>query len=240
MTKFNRRSSRLEIMDDLSCGGEVVDQTLRELDMINHWLGGNKVTIEGVAMLLKEVPYQQEIHIADLGCGSGEMLIQVAQWARQNKRRVRLTGIDANPNIISYAEQHARNVPEITFEKYNIFSPEFKRKEFDVILATLFTHHLENVDLVSLLNTTAKQTRLGMVINDLHRHWLAYYSIRLLTRLCSRSAMVRFDAPISVLRGFKKSEWLKCLDEAGLRNFRIKWKWAFRWQLVIPNSSHVA
>jgi hypothetical protein len=73
----------------------------------------------------------------------------------------------------------------------------------------------------------------GFIINDIHRHWLAYYSIKLLTRIFSRSMMVRFDAPLSVLRAFRKKELEVILRNAGISNFKIKWMWAFRWQVIV-------
>jgi hypothetical protein len=78
------------------------------------------------------------------------------------------------------------------------------------------------------------QVRIGIVINDIHRHWLAYYSIKLLTRLFSKSAMVKFDAPLSVLRAFSRQELSDILHQAGIRHFQLSWKWAFRWQAVCP------
>ncbi len=74
----------------------------------------------------------------------------------------------------------------------------------------------------------------GFFINDLHRHPLAYYSIKLLTTVFSKSYLVKNDAPLSVARGFKASEWKKILKSAGINNYRVNWKWAFR-HLVVYN-----
>lgn len=49
------RSEDPEIMDDLDCNGPVVAQTLRELEFINKWLGGNGVTLTGLRQLTKRV-----------------------------------------------------------------------------------------------------------------------------------------------------------------------------------------
>ena len=78
-----------------------------------------------------------------------------------------------------------------------------------------------------------KEVRIGIVINDIHRNWFSYYSIKLLTKLFSKSAMVKFDAPLSVLRAFKKNELKSILDQAGFSNYTLKWMWAFRWQVII-------
>jgi hypothetical protein len=99
-------------------------------------------------------------------------------------------------------------------------------------LATLFFHHFSTDDLIRVLRQLAEQTRF-IVINDIHRHPFAYYSIKWLTRLFSKSAMVKFDAPLSVLRSFTKQEWLYILQQAGFTQYQIHWKWAFRWQLII-------
>jgi len=233
---FTHRSTGIEIMDDLACQGEVVDQTLRELDFINHWLGGNAVTLNGLSSLWKTIPKNQKISIADLGCGSGEMLRLIAKQAINEGKKVDLIGMDANPNITSFAQKHTAEFENIQIEATNIFSEEFRKRKFDIVLATLFLHHFTEDELIGIFSGLKNQGTHGIVINDLHRHPLAYYSIRLLTQLFSKSAMVKYDAPLSVQRGFKKHDLQLILSRAGIKNYQLKWKWAFRWQLIIFSS----
>ena len=218
-------------MDDLACDGEVVFQTLRELDVINRWLGGNAVTLQATRKIWKDIPKQQTITIADLGCGSGEMLRIISALAEKENRKVKLIGFDANPHIVEYAQSHSTKYPTISFETINVFSEAFQKQKFDLVLATLFMHHFNETELITLLSSLKKQSR-AIIVNDIHRHPLAYHSIRLLTRLFSRSAMVKFDAPLSVMRAFKKNELIEVLKKAGIENYKLKWKWAFRWQLA--------
>lgn len=230
---FAQRSSENEIMDDLSCSGEVVSKTLKELDVINKWLGGNAVTIHGIDRLLKN---HQDIHhltIADLGCGSGEMLKQFSQWATENKIRVSITGFDANKNIIAYAKHHLNGLSDVELNELDIFSSEFKAFKFDIVTGTLFFHHFPTEKLIEFLRQLKNQVRIGIVINDIHRHWVAFHSIKLLTQFFSQSPMVKHDAPLSVLRAFSKKELIDIMTKAGLTDFTIKWHWAFRWQVVI-------
>lgn len=232
MSKFLKRSTNSEIMDDLQCSGKVVHQTLRELDFINQWLGGNTITLSGLKKLMSNKSVKA-ISIADIGCGSGDMLRLVnSQFGKDVK--LDLTGIDANPNIIAFAQQQ-QTIP-IIFITENVLDASFQNKKFDLVLATLFLHHFSNAELVSILKSLVRQVRMGIVINDLHRHPLAYYSIKWLTYFFSKSAMVKFDAPLSVLRGFSRKEWETILKEAGITNYTLQWKWAFRWQLIIPAS----
>lgn len=209
-----------------------MDQTLRELETINKWLGGNHVTINGIEKLLQRKHLKEELVIADLGCGGGDMLILVAEWAKKCRISVKLKGYDANPNIIEYARKNGLDYEEITFETKDIFSDTFKEESFDIVLCTLFTHHFKDDDLAKIFNQFQKQASLGVVINDLHRHPIAYFAIRLLTQFFSKSPMVKYDGPLSVRRAFRKADWHNILQQAGISNFYLRWKWAFRWQLI--------
>lgn len=235
MPEFAQRSGEIEIMDDLNCTGQVLDQTLRELEIINKWLGGNRITIDAISELLKFCDKTKEITIVDLGCGGGDMLRIVDGWAKKKKLKIKLIGLDANPYIIEFAKKNLEDYPHIEFRTMNIFSKDFQNEKFDVILGTLFYHHFTNEQLVEFFDQLKNNVKVGFVINDIHRHWLAYYSIRFLTQLFSRSEMVKYDAPLSVLRAFKKSELVKILQAAHVQKFTIGWRWAFRWQVIVNN-----
>ncbi len=233
MPDLSRRSAEPEIMDDLTYAGPLMDRTLHELEIVNKWLGGNSVTLDALQKLLRGV--KGEITIADLGCGRGDMLRLIDLWALKNNVKVSLVGIDANTYIINAAKENLRSLPHIRFHDIDILSPEFKTLRFDVVIGTLFYHHFSDADLTRFFRQLKDQAGIGFIINDIHRHPLAYHSIRILTRFFSKSSMVRFDAPLSVRRAFSKAELFQILNAAGVRNFDIRWKWAFRWQVVVYN-----
>lgn len=233
MPDLSRRSAEPEIMDDLTYAGPLMDRTLFELEIINKWLGGNSVTLDALQKLLRGA--KGEITIADLGCGRGDMLRLIDLWASKNKMKVSLVGIDANTYIINAAKENLRSLPHIMFHDIDILSAEFKTLRFDVVIGTLFYHHFSDADLIQFFRQLKDQAGIGFIINDIHRHPLAYHSIRILTRFFSKSSMVRFDAPLSVRRAFSKAELFQILNAAGVRNFDIRWKWAFRWQVVVYN-----
>jgi 2-polyprenyl-3-methyl-5-hydroxy-6-metoxy-1,4-benzoquinol methylase len=211
-------------MDDLECHGEVVDQTLRELEVINRLLGGDNVTIDGIR---KAIGNKQQVSICDFGCGGGDLAKKIMDWGKKNNLNLKVVGVDANPHIIAYARRH---YPDITFETLDVFS---NQTAYDIITATLFVHHFNDEQLVELFRSMREHSRIGVVINDIHRHFISYYSIKWLTALFSRSAMVKFDAPLSVRRAFKKKELIGILTKAGIKNYEIRWKWAFRYQIII-------
>ncbi len=226
------RSYEKEIMDEFSLGGEAMAQTLRELRFINHWLGGNAVTLQGLD-ILKDTISKPDIEIADMGCGGGDMLVLMARWARKKQLAAQFFGIDANDYIIGYAQEHTTGFPEIRYQNLNVFSPEFQSQEYDIVTCTLFCHHFTDDELIELFRNLRQQVRVGIVVNDLHRHWLAYHSIKWLTRWFSKSYLVRNDAKLSVKRSFLRSDWERILKEAGIEKYQLVWRWAFRWRLVI-------
>jgi ubiquinone/menaquinone biosynthesis C-methylase UbiE len=92
----------------------------------------------------------------------------------------------------------------------------FQDRSFDIAMASLFFHHLSNEDCVRVLAQMWRIARRRVIINDLHRHAIAYFSIRVLTRLLSRSRMVRHDAPVSVRRSFRPAELMDIARRAGV------------------------
>lgn len=234
--KFTHRSTQKEIMDDFNGAGEEMSQTLRELDAVNRLLGGNNISIDGLKILLENKPKGQPIKIADLGCGGGDIMAVMAKWARKNNITLVLEGIDANPHIIDYAKKNTAGFPEISYHAINIFSEEFRKREYDIIHSSLFTHHFTDEELIQLLSQIKSQARMGIIINDLQRNRFAYYAIKYITAIFSRSPMVQNDGPISVLRSFHKKDWEQILIKSGVGQYRIRWKWAFRWQVLVQTS----
>ena len=220
-------------MDDLECSGEIVSQTLKELEFINKWLGGNAVTTNALRKLIGHWPREKTLHIADLGCGGGDMLRVIHSLTTQRGINTRLTGIDANPAIIEYARHNLKDIPDAEFLALDIFSEPFRDLTFDIVIGTLFFHHFSSDVLTRFLSGLKSKVTSGIVINDIHRHFLAYHSIRYLTAVFSKSDMVRHDAPVSVARAFSKEELVDIIERAGFKHYVIRWKWAFRWQVII-------
>lgn len=225
------RTDKEELMDDFSIGGDLLRDTLDKLENINRWLGGNLVTVNSLKSVLKNHPKEAEITIVDIGCGHGDILRDVAKFGRKHGYKFKLIGIDANPTAIVYANELSTEYPELTFKTEDIFSDEFKNRKVDVVLATLFLHHFKEEQLVSFLSDTLKQTQKAIIVNDLHRHKLAYYLFMLLS-VFIKNKMIINDGLISVLRGFKRKD-LEIMSQKVNVKPQISWKWAFRFQWII-------
>ena len=231
-TKY--RSHEEEIMDDLDYNGPILHDALDKLAKINRWLGGNKVTINGLKKALKNHPKTKPITIVDLGCGGGDILREVSRFGKKNNYNFQLIGIDANPNTVGYADKLSQNYDNIKFQAIDVFSEEFNTLKYDLVLTTLFLHHFKEDQLVSFLKPVLKKAKLGIVANDLHRHKLAYYLFKLLSTTIKNKTIVE-DGLTSILRGFKQQELEEISNQLNAK-YQVKWKWAFRFQWILSSN----
>ena len=227
----SHRSSEMEIMDDFTMEGALFRDTLDKLEIINRFLGGNSVTINGLKNLLKNQSKNKTITIVDLGCGNGDILRDVAKFGRKNNYSFNLIGIDANLAATEYAKELSKEYSELSFKTIDILSEDFKKQSYDVVLCTLFLHHFKNEELISFLKTTTNKATIGVVVNDLHRHKLAYYLFKLIGFFI-KNKMVRQDGLTSVLRAFKRKDLENIAKEIKV-HFSIQWKWAFRYLWIL-------
>jgi 2-polyprenyl-3-methyl-5-hydroxy-6-metoxy-1,4-benzoquinol methylase len=227
------RSDQEEIMDDLDYQGPILHDALDKLAKINQWLGGNIVTLNGLKKVIKNHPKNELITIVDLGCGGGDILREVSRFGERNGYKFKLIGIDANQHTVNYAKTLSENHSNIEFKAIDIFSKEFKTIKYDLVLTTLFLHHFKNDELVTFLKPVLGKAKLGIVVNDLHRHKLAYYLFKLLSITIKNKTIVE-DGLTSVLRGFKRQE-LEDISQQLDINYQIQWKWAFRFQWILKH-----
>lgn len=227
------RTNKSEIMDDFNLQGTELEKTLNDLDNINKWLGGNKITMQGIKKLLRDHPGDRPVHIVDVGCGNGAILREIATWGRSTPFKLKLTGIDANTHAIEIAERLSEYYPEINYSSLNIFSDEFHHNQYDIVLCTLTLHHFKDNEIKEIMNNFYRQANIGVVINDLHRSKQAYFLFRAFCKVFIRNKIARDDGLTSVLRGFKRKDLKKFAETIPARKQKIKWKWAYRYQWII-------
>jgi 2-polyprenyl-3-methyl-5-hydroxy-6-metoxy-1,4-benzoquinol methylase len=227
------RSSAPEIMDDFAMEGEILRDALDKIAKINQLLGGNQLTLRGVQDLIATIPKQAEISIIDVGCGNGDMLRTIADYGLENQLNFKLTGIDANAFTINHARELSNHYPNISYQCEDVFGKDFAELKYDIVLCTLTLHHFKDDEIIALMTVFHDNSRIGIVINDLHRSALAYRLFQALCFVFRLNAMSRDDGLVSILRGFKKNELVYFSKKLNLKNYKIQWKWAFRYQWII-------
>lgn len=289
MLDFSRRSNKKELIDSPETlpPGEM-EKTLRELRLVNRWLGGAETALGparrellrlqrartgGGPMSARSGSAQPPLRVLDVGAGGADIALRLARWAEKQGIPVRIVAVDFNPRACTLAARYlgsrspetprrgrARSgdgVPNehdrqagaghasaqepravhaqtgtISLVAGDVFHLPFPPSAFDVVLCSAFLHHFGGEDAVKVLHSLGRAGREALIVNDLHRHPLAYWGFRLLSGLFSRSQAVRHDGPVSVLRGFIRPELRKALEQAGFSRPSISWRWAFRWRAV--------
>ena len=236
MPDFAKRSYQKELLDRDDIPFPDLERNLIELDFINTYLGGHSVTIEGLKSFISDK--SKTYTILDIGSGGGDTLRFIAKWAQINSIKTSLVGLDYKKEAIDFATLKSSMFSNISFiqsDYKDLGKLEFKP---DIIISSLFCHHLNDAELIEYFKLIQENSRFGFIINDLHRQPFAYFSIKCLTQLFSSSYLVKNDAPLSVMRGFSKSELINLFELANVPLPIIKWKWAFRW-LITSNKSLV-
>lgn len=235
MINLAQRSYKKEILDGDDIPFALVQQNMQELNTINTHLGGHAITIAGVKkIVVKSSDKKEPLTICEIGCGGGDNLQAISKWCLKKKIAVNFIGIDIKAECIEFAQQQYPdlNCSWLVSDYQNI---SFAKDRPAIIFSSLFCHHFNETALVTMLQWMKKNASSGFFINDLHRHWLAYYSIQFITRFFSNSPLVKNDAPLSVARGFLRLEWKKIIAAANIKIYTIHWKWAFRYLIVYTN-----
>ena len=159
---FSHRLDKMELMDDLSRPDEEFDQAYHELEVTNRRLGG----IRAVERFLPKASNLLMLDVAAGGCDVSEALL--------GRAVARIVALDINPRGFRYARKSWPVVGDA-------LELPFREKTFDVVMASLFFHHLSNEACVRVLANMWRVSKRLVLVNDLYRHPLAYFSIRALS-----------------------------------------------------------
>src|SRR2546422_8985123 len=126
MPSFSKRADLSEIMDDLSRPESEFDEAYRELEIINRRLGG----IRAIERFLPNSNLLM-LDVAAGACDVSEALL--------GRRPARIVVLDVNPRGLRFA----RKSWPVTG---NALELPFRDDTFDVVIGSLFFHHLSDAN----------------------------------------------------------------------------------------------
>lgn len=224
----NKRSEEQEILDLGDYSDSEYESCLHLLGKVNEVLGGFSATKKAM-LRLKETPNS----ILDIGCGGGQLCQKLHGWFPKAK----IVGIDISQKAVEYAE---RLLPtsckeRVTFVLQKDKSLPYGDNSFDVVTTMLVCHHMSDDELVLFLKESFRISSMAVVVNDLHRHILAYIGFSLIAPFIFLNRLIWHDGRLSIRRSFQKNDWISFLERAGFqkRQYSLTWNFPFRWTLTL-------
>lgn len=177
-------------------------------------------------------PRGATLRLLDVACGGGDVVCALWDRARRHGRRLDIDGWDISEVAVEAASAHAaqRRVPARFHHRDALNRP--LPAHYDVIMCSLFLHHLGQRAARDLLSAMGRAARRLVLIEDLHRDAAGYALAVLGTRVLSRSPVVHVDGPLSVRAAFRSDEILALAHEADLLSPRVHRHWPRRLTLV--------
>lgn len=236
--QFAQRSNEAELIDGANYELAEFVESLDDLRRVNRYLGGQRALAAHLFPLLQKTAAARDgahLRLLDVGTGSADIPEMIVDWARRQGVPVEFVVLDLNEIAARQARVQTAAYREIKVVRADAMALPFAEGSFDFVLASLFLHHFETAAAARLLRSFARVARVALIINDLRRHPLAYYSIKILTRLFTRNRLVRNDAAVSVLRGFTDRDISELAQAANLRLHTFR-HFPYRYILIGPTN----
>jgi 2-polyprenyl-3-methyl-5-hydroxy-6-metoxy-1,4-benzoquinol methylase len=221
--QFAARSTASEWMDAPDLDQADLARCLDDLAVVNSVTLARAPTIGFLRRAARE---RTALSVLDVGYGQGDMLRRIARWGQRRGVALRLEGIDLSVASKVAAETATPGWMGITYRTGDVFDEA--PGSVDVIVSSLFTHHLDDASVVRFVQWMERTARVGWFVNDLHRHAVAYYGFKALSRMAGWHPMVQHDGPVSVARSFRRGDWERLLGKAGVAA-RVRWHVPFRY-----------
>lgn len=225
------RNTDPEWMDDPTLDEVTLQNAVDDINKVNNLLGGFKFMLEAVKKELAKYP-DQEFTIVDAGCGDGEMLRYLEKHLKNEK--LSFLGLDFAARSIEKARLKSEGLSRLRFRESDILKIQPQDISCDILISSLTMHHFSDVEIVEFLTKFKEITTKSIIINDLHRHWLAFVFFKYLSPIFIKHEISRHDGLISIASGFKVQDFKKYAAAIGINNDRWTWKWSFRFIWIIP------
>jgi ubiquinone/menaquinone biosynthesis C-methylase UbiE len=229
-----REEHRLELLDrPMSFADRAT--SLADIERLNAWFGGHRLTLGEVARRLAALPRARRVLVLDVGGGRGDFARHLVAWARRERRSLRVLVLDRDGPTAALARRHCVDMAEITVVQGDATALPFRDDGVDVVVSVLTLHHLDPDGAVSMLAEMRAAAREALVVNDLLRGRLAWLAVWLTTRLFARHPAARHDGPLSVRRVYSVRELATLAEKARLGRFTVRpVPWLVRTLLTAP------
>lgn len=205
---------------------------LAGLARINWWSRSDAIfwpSLERLSAAKLQQTGDGAIKVLDLACGGGDVTVALAQRAARTKQPMHFTGVDLSETALDVARERSRAAQvSVEFQQLDVLNADLPTG-FDAVICSLFLHHLDEPEAVSLLRKMSQSAGRLVLVNDLIRSPIGYGLAVCVTRLLTRSHIVHVDGPLSVAGAFSIDEARQMAAAAGMSSVSIQkhWPWRF-------------
>lgn len=222
------RSNAPELLDAPAALGDRITTNLADIRRLNAMFGGVGPVVRLVRGMLGSLPAAA---VLDVATGSGDIPLALVQRLSRPERPVHLVAVDVSPEVLAVARKHCHGSP-VDLRCADARTLPFADLSFDVALCSLALHHFDRPDASRVLSEMWRVSRVGVVVTDLSRGYVAYLGTWLATRVLARSAVTHHDGPLSVLRAYTAGELRQLAIGAGIPRPTVRWIAPFRLALT--------
>jgi len=210
---MHERSLTPELMDDPTLREEEHTRALHGLSRLNRF----SLASAPIAQAIRQRVSPGNLTILDVASGSGDVAHAVYRKLR-DRYVCQFFLADISPHALRIAQARFADTP---VETYCIDAIHDSLPTADVIVCSLFLHHLTDHDCVQLLRSMSASTRRLIVISDLRRSTYGTTLARIVPKLLSTSPIVHTDALKSARAAFTVPELQSIATKAQLANIQI-------------------
>jgi 2-polyprenyl-3-methyl-5-hydroxy-6-metoxy-1,4-benzoquinol methylase len=219
-----------EIMDAPDMAGARHAAALRGLERINAWSGSARILWPEIARLAQE--RGGDISVLDVATGAGDVPIRLWHKAHRAGLKIKMHGIDRSASAVEHARQRALECgADLQFSVGDALQDRLPN-DYDVVMCSLFLHHLSNAEAEGFLRQAAGVARRLVLVNDLRRCATGLLLAFAGTRVLSRSPIVHIDGVLSVRAAFTLQEVLALVQRVGMDAATVERRWPCRFLLT--------
>ena len=219
-----------EIMDQPGLTVERHHHALRGLERINRWSGSVRLFWPALRRLAEEIS-PRPLRVLDVGSGGGDVLRQLCRRAQRSGVPLLLQGCDRSAAAVGYAQERADAAgADLRFFAHDVLANDLP-DEYDAVVCSLFLHHFDEGQAITILRRMAAATRGLVLVNDLRRCFTGWLLAHVAGRLLTTSPVVHVDGPRSVAAAWTRAEALHLAERAGLHGATVRRYWPYRFLL---------
>jgi SAM-dependent methyltransferase len=221
------QSSEAELLDGAIVDLRLLRTNLRDMARANRWFGTNRAVLQRVMSWVRAMPPNTRPRVLDIATGGADLPRALQRWSEREGRTLTLLASDLSHDVLRIAQYETQSMPILLLQS-NALTLPFADGGVDIVTCTQALHHFSRDAAVRLLREMARVARIGVIVSDLRRSYLAYWGARLLA-YGPVSPLSRHDGPLSVLRAYTPPEVMALVRQATLpahvrraRGFRLE------------------